>query len=154
MKKIIYTRSDGGISVVSPVINKFGEPDNFTEADAEKRALDKLPAGAINPRFVSADEVPADRTFRNAWEDVGKIQVNMPKAREIHKDHLRQLRAPLLAALDIEYQRADEQNNTALKTQIAAEKQALRDATKHPAIAAAKTPDELKVAIPNALKLA
>ena len=144
-------RPDGGLSVVTPALNTLGEVKGFTETDAEQRAWDKLPTDAINPRFVDAADVPVDRTFRNAWEDTGTISVNMPKAREIHKDHLRQKRAPLLAALDVEYQRADEKGDTALKAQIAARKQALRDVTKHPAIAAAKTPDELKVAIPEEL---
>ena len=152
MRKIIFTRPDGGISVVTPALNTFGEAKGFTEADAEQRAWDKLPADAINPRWADTGEVPTDRGFRNAWEDTGKIGVNMPKAREIHKDHLRQKRAPLLTALDVEYQRTDEQGDMALKAKIVAKKQALRDVTKHPAIAAAKTPDELKAAIPDALK--
>ena len=152
MRKIIFTRPDGGLSVVTPAINTFGEVEGFTEADAEQRAWNKLPADAINPRWADASEVPADRAFRNAWEDTGKIGVNMPKAREIHKDKLRQIRTPLLAALDVEYQRADEQGDAVLKAQIAAKKQTLRDVTKRPAITAAKTPDELKAAIPDALK--
>ena len=152
MKKIIFSRPDGGISVVTPVLNTHGEPKGFTEADAEKRAWDKLPAIAIDPRFVSSAEVPMDRTFRDAWEDTGQIGVNMPKAREIHKERLRQIRVPLLAALEVEYQRADEQGDAVLKAVIATKKQALRDVTNHPAIASAKTPDELKAVIPDALK--
>ena len=152
MRKIVFTRPDGGMSVVTPALNTFGEAEGFTEASAEKRAWDKLPKDAINPRWADASEVPTDRSFRNAWGDSGKVVVNMPKAREIHKEHLRQKRAPLLAALDIEYQRADERGDAALKAQIAAKKQALRDVTKHLAITAAKTPDELKAAIPDALK--
>ena len=149
MKRILFTRPDGGLSVVTPVINTR---ENITEDAALERAVKKLPSDAVNVRVVDASEIPTDRSFRNAWEDSGKIDVNMPKAREIHKERLRQIRAPLLAKLDVEYQRADEQGDAALKAQIATKKQALRDVSKHSAIAAAKTPDELKAAIPDALK--
>ena len=152
MRKIVYTRPDGGLSVVTPVINLMAETKDLTEDQAESRAWGKLPTDAINPRFVDAVDIPPDRTFRNALEDTGKVEVNMPKAQEIHKESLRQMRFPLLAALDIEYQRADEKGDAVLKAQIAAKKQALRDATEHPTITAAKTPEELKAAIPDALK--
>ena len=151
MRKIIYTRPDGGLSVVGPVINTT-PPEQITEAQAEQRAWAKLPKDAINPRFVEESEVPTDRAFRNAWVDTGTVAVDMPKAREIHKDNLRRQRAPLLVSLDVDYQRADERGDTAEKARVAAKKQALRDATADPSIAAAKTPEELKAAIPEALK--
>jgi len=143
MRKIVYTRSDGGLSVVTPVINTQGEASDFTEAQAEQRAWNKLPDDAINPRWADPTEIPSSREFRNAWEDVGTVQVNMPKAREIHKDWLRKLRKPLLSELDVAYQRADEIGDVAEKQRIAAEKQVLRDITAHPGIEAAQTPDEL-----------
>lgn len=80
------------------------------------------------------------------------ITVDMAKARDIQRDRIREMRAPVLAELDIAYQRADEQGDAEAKADIAARKQALRDATKDPAIDAAKTPEELKAVIPDALK--
>ncbi len=145
MRKIVYTTLSGTLAVVLPVINDIGEEDGFTEAQAEQRAWDKLPQDAINPRWANELEVPTDRTFRAAWEDNAGIKVNMPKAREIHKDKLRELRKPLLEALDLQYMRADEIVDSAEKANIAAKKQALRDITATPAIEAAKTPDELKI---------
>ncbi len=122
--------------------------------EALRKWGDVNPGKYLSHREVDDSEIPADRTFRNAWKDEGPsyISIDMPKAREIHKDNLRQKRTPLLAALDVEYQRADEQGDAALKAKIAVKKQALRDVTIHPAITAAKTPDELKAAIPDALK--
>lgn len=146
MRKIIYTRADGGMSVVHPVINNN---ETMTETEAEQRAFDKLPLDAINPHFI--DSIPSDRTFRNAWEDQGVVQINMEKAREIHKEVLRRLRTPKLAELDVAYMRADEIGDTAEKAIIAAKKQALRDVTADPAIAAATTPEELKAVRPAAL---
>ena len=78
------------------------------------------------------------------------IKVNMDKAREIKKDMIRAERAPKLAALDVAYMKALEQGH--VTTTIAAEKQALRDATDDPAITAAATPEELKAVVPVALQ--
>lgn len=123
-------------------------------AETEEQFLERvvypsIPQGATNIRIADDTEVPADRTFRNAWTP--DLTVDMAKARELHKDTLRGLRSPQLAALDVEYQRADEAGDKTAKRDIAARKQALRDVTKHPAISAATTPDELKAAVPKIL---
>ena len=76
------------------------------------------------------------------------ITVNMDKAREIKKDQIREARKPMLEALDVAYMRAVEAGDTTQQAQIAVEKQALRDATADPAIAAAMTPEELAAVDP------
>jgi len=80
------------------------------------------------------------------------ITVDMTKAREIKRDMIRAERNPLLEKLDVEYMRAQEAGDTTLQQEIAAKKQALRDATVDPVIDAATTPDELKAATPAALQ--
>ena len=70
------------------------------------------------------------------------INVNMTKARDIHRDKVRQARNQLLASKDVEFQRALETG--ADTAAIVAAKQALRDAPASAAIEAATTPDELK----------
>ena len=70
------------------------------------------------------------------------INVNMTKARDIHREKVRQARKPKLAAKDVEFQRALETG--ADTAAIVAAKQALRDAPASAAIEAATTPDELK----------
>ena len=70
--------------------------------------------------------------------------IDMAKAREIHKEKIRFARKPLLEALDIEYQKADEKNDTSKKSEIAAKKQALRDAPADSGINAASDADALK----------
>ena len=72
------------------------------------------------------------------------INVNMTKARDIHREKVRQARNPLLAAKDVEFQRALETG--ADTASIVSEKQALRDAPAAAAIDAATTPEELKAA--------
>ena len=68
--------------------------------------------------------------------------IDMAKAREIHKENIRQARTPKLAALDIEFQKAQE--TSASTTDIAAKKQALRDAPADSAITSASDTDALK----------
>lgn len=127
MRKIVYTRSDGGLSVVHPVRNRLGETLT-TDAQIEQRAWDKLPADAINPRWADASEIPQDRTFRNAWVDAGtKIDHDLGKCQDITKARLRTERAPLLAALDVEFMRALEEGKPT--EAIVAQKQVLRDVT-------------------------
>lgn len=95
--------------------------------------------------IVDAAALPADRTFREAWKArAGRVEHDMTKCREIHRERLRVERAPQLAGLDIEYQRADEAGDQTAKRRIAAQKQALRDAPANPAIDSARTPEELK----------
>ena len=70
------------------------------------------------------------------------ITVNLNKAKDITKDRLRAERAPLLAAQDVAYQRADEAGDVAKKAEVVAEKNRLRDITK--LADQATTLDELK----------
>ena len=68
--------------------------------------------------------------------------IDMAKAKEIHKNKIRQARAPKLAELDIEFQKALETG--ASTTDIVAKKQALRDAPADSGIAAASDEAALK----------
>ena len=68
--------------------------------------------------------------------------IDMAKAREIHKDNIRNARTPKLAELDIEFQKALETG--ANTSEIIAKKQALRDAPADSGIAAASDAAALK----------
>ena len=68
--------------------------------------------------------------------------VDMAKAREIHKNKIREARAPKLAELDVEFQKALEAG--ASTTDIVAKKQALRDAPADSGIASANSAEALK----------
>jgi hypothetical protein len=57
------------------------------------------------------------------------IGIDINKAKDIHKDKIREVRNPLLQAKDVEYMRAQESGDTEKVAEIVAEKQALRDAT-------------------------
>lgn len=77
------------------------------------------------------------------------INVNMDKARDIHREKVREARNPKLSAKDIEFQRALETG--ADTSVIVSEKQALRDAPAAAAIDVATTPEELKAAWDTAI---
>ena len=96
-------------------------------------------------RDASSLTVPADRTFRGAWQFSGNaVDIDMTAARDIHRDNLRAERAPKLQALDVDYMMALEDGDTAAQQAIVGVKQVLRDVTADPRIDAAATPDELK----------
>ena len=101
-------------------------------------------------RDAASLTVPADRTFRGAWQFTGSaVEVDMTSAKEIHKNNLRTARKPLLDALDVDYMKALETGGDA--SAIAAEKQKLRDVTADSRIEAATTPEELKALTLDAL---
>ena len=70
------------------------------------------------------------------------IKTDMAKAREIHKTKIRQAREPLLASLDIDFQRALETG--ADTSTIVAKKQTLRDAPAASGISTAASEADLK----------
>ena len=72
------------------------------------------------------------------------IKTDMAKAKELHRDKIREERQPLLNALDIEFQKALETDDATKKAEVIAKKQALRDAPADSDIAAASDTDALK----------
>jgi hypothetical protein len=57
------------------------------------------------------------------------IGINVEKAKQIHKNKIREVRNPLLEKKDVDYIRALEVGDTVKVSEIIAEKQALRDVT-------------------------
>ena len=70
------------------------------------------------------------------------IKIDMAKAKEIHRQKIRDAREPKLAELDVEFQRALETGEST--ADIVSKKQALRDAPADSGIAAASDADALK----------
>jgi hypothetical protein len=103
-------------------------------------AIHEVTAAPAEPRQ------PPD-PLRNAWRAPGgdgRVRVDMPKARELWRECMRRARAPLLARLDVEYQRADEVGDAAAKQAVAGRKKVLRDVTADVAIEMADNPEALK----------
>lgn len=57
------------------------------------------------------------------------IGIDINKAKEIHKNHIRSVRNPLLQEKDVEYMRALEVGDTEKVAEVTAAKQELRDVT-------------------------
>lgn len=58
-KRIIYPTPDGGVAIIVPA------PDCGLSID--EIAAKDVPRG-VQYRIVDVSDIPADRTFRNAWE--------------------------------------------------------------------------------------
>jgi hypothetical protein len=71
--------------------------------------------------------LPESRIFRNAWTFDDIVGVDIDKAIEITKEHIREWRKPQLDSLDVQFMRATESDEST--DDIIAEKQLLRDAT-------------------------
>lgn len=199
MKKIIYTRLDGGVDVVNPtqgvrrvsMISLKSSPSEVHEFvpvvllenalavvglgrgwSAEKLALVTVVYDETEAEFIGriqAKDVPPNATnvvvvddadmpvysslLRNSWRQVraNPPTVNMPFARGIVTDHIRLERDERLAALDIDYMRADEAGNVPEKERVAVVKQELRDlpATIQPDLDAIDQPGELEAYEPT-----
>tara|TARA_R100001509_G_scaffold77519_1_gene43384 strand:+ start:253 stop:519 length:267 start_codon:yes stop_codon:yes gene_type:complete len=70
--------------------------------------------------------------------------IDMIKARDIHRSYIRSAREGRFKELDIEFQRAIETGDTTKQSEIAAKKQALRDAPADSGITNATDTDALK----------
>jgi hypothetical protein len=131
MRRVVEDSVEGAVLTFYPIEQIIADMPNGDEY--------------VSYAAVSADDIPTHRDYRNGWAFDGKTIVHdMVRCRDIHRDKLRELRKPKLAALDIAYQRADEAGDSKLKKDIAKQKQVLRDITKNPRIEAAKTVDDLK----------
>lgn len=159
--KVMYTRPDGGVSIVTPAAGYVAE----TLAAAEKlgvaiteeqlvviataKALSHADTG-VNAVLIDEATLPTDRAFRDAWRQTGRaVEINMPAARDISRDRIRVEREPILADLDALVSRAlASEAATKLDDLAAAEakRQTARDATADPRLEAATTPDDLKAA--------
>lgn len=81
----------------------------------------------------------------------GNFRINLEKAREIHRNHIREARKPLFEKLDAEYMKALEQNDTVKMSEIAQEKQVLRDLTQCEEICNCTCCEDLKGHWPDCL---
>ena len=96
---------------------------------------------------ASTATVPADRNFRGAWSLSGTvISEDLTKAKEIFKDKIREVRAPLLEAEDVVYMKALEADDASAKTASVTKKTNLRNAPAASAITNASDIAALKAA--------
>lgn len=105
--KIVFTRPDGGTSIMNPapqvhLARVMPQVADMTEQEYVEFIRDRdVPKDAANIRIVEDAEIPADRTFRNALKN--DLTHDIDKCVEITKERLRFDRAPLLADLDTQF---------------------------------------------------
>lgn len=140
----ILKRHDGAIEIM------------HTDADpaAAVAKFHPIRQAELTNTIVETDPVviPTDRTFRNAWIYNGSsVEINMPKAKIIHMDRIREIRDAELDKKDKDWMKAMGQKDQVLADQIEAERQALRDIPQTFDLTVARMPDELKVLWPSQL---
>ena len=100
-----------------------------------------------NQADASTVTVPANRDFRGAWSLSGNvISEDLATAKELFKDKIREVRAPLLEAEDVVYMKAMEADDATAKAASVTKKNNLRDAPAASAIGSASNISELKAA--------
>jgi len=133
MNRIIYQNETGGVSIIIPT-------------ESVELAFKDVPEG-VPYEIVSADDIPSDRYFRNAWV-MGDccVEHDLDKCKEIGHDRRRQQRAE-------EFKPYDEviMKQIPGADAVAAEeaRQEIRDkyALIQDVIEGASTPDEIKTAL-------
>ena len=140
-KRIVYTRPDGGVSILAPAPEFLAQFATEEEGIAAIQAKD-VPSDAVAVEVIDETAIP-ERSFRNAWEWNNGIQVNMPKARVVHMDKIRRVRNDELEKLDISFMRAIEAGDAAEQTSITNQKQALRDIPQELDLEVFATPEDL-----------
>lgn len=121
MSLVLFPQQNNQLAILSPM-------DNSSIEDIIKK---DLPSGIP---YKIVEFLNIDDSFFGAYDFDQELgaKVNINKAKEIQKNNWRDARKPILERLDVEYVRADERGDTALKQQIAAQKQELRDITDTP----------------------
>jgi hypothetical protein len=91
--RIIWTTPEGGVSVLIPAP---GVP--------EERWMQDIPKDAIDVKFGTTDDLPTDRTFRNAWCPCAqnKVRIDIDKAKDICHEKRRLVRDAEFLPLDRE----------------------------------------------------
>jgi len=117
-KRIVYSRPDGGVSVVSPAPEYIAQlvTEGATEDEAIAIVQEKdVPPDATNIEVMEFALLPSSREFRNAWEKpgLGVPTVAMAKAREIHAERIAIAQAAEIARLKVEERKERLKSNTA-----------------------------------------
>jgi hypothetical protein len=120
MPYITYPQFNGQVAVIIPA-----DPSLSIEEIATKDVPEGVPYKII-------DNLNIDYFYFNAYEfneEDGAV-INIYKAKEIHLNKFREVRKPLLEALDVQYMKALETGDQTTISYVVSSKQALRDVTK------------------------
>lgn len=134
-QRIIYQNESGGVSIIIPA-------PGYTILEAQKA----VPEG-ISCEIKNKEDIPSDRTFRNAWEKSGsEILHNMNKVKNIAHEKRRNKREQLFAPYDdiIMKQIPGKNLTEAENARVSIRNQ---DASVQSQIDAASTPEQVKIVL-------
>ena len=154
--KFLYTDAEGRVCIVHALPKEFIEKvlGPLTKKQYRAHVLERsIPADATNVREITSDEVPTDRSYRNAWvlgED--KSVTHCPhKSKDILLAKVREERNKQLDATDKPVLMAIESGNTDELAGLKEHRQKLRDCTEGIKATEFKSLDEVKAAWPTIL---
>jgi hypothetical protein len=145
--KHLIKHKDGSVAIMHLASDDYKVSDEIAKWDPiyQDRVLSYC--------ALKEEILPKDNYFRDAWIHEGdEINIDLEKAKEIHRLELRRLRKSKLERLDIKYMRASETGDEERKKEVIALKQYLRDITQSPELLNAKTHEEVKNFMPDILK--
>lgn len=152
--RFAYQSADGvAIVVAAPKADLERVLGRLTEDQYRRHVVERsIPAGHKYIELKDDWTPPDDRTFRGAWTLDGKaVTVDMPKARKLFLDRVREARVRKLEALDNEWMKATGQGRAADAVYVETERQALRDLPQTLNVDAASTTEALKALWPREL---
>ena len=133
---IVVKNTDGSCQIIHPTA------EALQVMTMEEIAAKDITTG-LTFRICNLADLPADRSFREAWTDVNPtttVDVDMVKAKSIHMDKIREARDEKLRQLDIE---------TMKGVDVQAAKQLLRDLPQNTDLSGATTVEELNAIWPS-----
>lgn len=145
--KYLIKHKDGSVAIMILSSNDYKVSDEISKWDPiyQEKVLSYC--------ALKEESLPKDDYFRDAWIHEGdEINIDLEKAKEIHRLELRRLRKSKLQRLDIKFMRASETSDEERKKEVIALKQYLRDITQHPDLLNAKTSEDIKNFMPDILK--
>lgn len=124
---------------------KYITDDEWEEFIRRENVPDGLPSDVVD-----SSAFPKDITFKRAWKRTGvTIKVDMPMARAIHMDRIREVRNEELQKTDFLY--IKEMEKGPVTEALKSKREALRDIPQTFDLEIHQTPDSLKNAWPNGL---
>lgn len=134
MLKFAYHTPSGELHIVHAVPKDHLERvlGPLTDEEYKAHVIERaIPKDAVDVKEITAEKVPVDREYRNAWKlENNEITHCMSKSRVIHLDRLRQKRKEKLAQLDLEWMREFSKGNLDAAKAVEEKRQRLRDMPK------------------------
>ena len=115
--RVVYKNEDG-VAIITPTESQ----------DIEDVISNSVPEGA-DYKVIKSSEIPTDREFRAAWEYMSGVNISLERAKDIQRNRWREVRGPLLEALDLDFLMASEEGDSDTINLIKQKKQILRDVT-------------------------